>query len=311
MIGLTNGWLEFFTAVSFLMVLVVASFLICYLIMNRQARRLQVVRQTLRAREGDPFPVKFVLLSDLHLPRMPLSWEMIFRSILLEKPSFVVITGDLCDSQQATGQVLSFVALLAERVRRPVYITYGNHDNQGAFCGNTALKRSFTRMLEDQSPFVKVLENECDVLNCDAYGSWYAPGEPHPGRETRTIYLGGLGDWRSDQEPKQELVRQWRCQAKNNDGFLLLATHNSDILLDLEEGCCDALVAGHTHAGQIWMPFQWEFRLLRMKDKLARKGYIYGKLDYKKIPFYITSGLGCSVLPMRFRSCAEIAVLTI
>ena len=68
------------------------------------------------------------------------------------------------------------------------------------------------------------------------------------------------------------------------------------------------LLAGHTHGGQVRLPLNIEFTLLK-KDILPKKGIYYGFHTYNGTPLYITSGIGCSLLPIRFRSKAEIALI--
>ncbi|MBR5280966.1 MAG: hypothetical protein IKU26_08380, partial [Clostridia bacterium] len=91
----------------------------------------------------------------------------------------------------------------------------------------------------------------------------------------------------------------------------VLATHNPDMLLKLQSVPAEyrphITVCGHTHGGQIHTPFNLEFTLLK-KDQLPKEGYFYGYHDYKGFPLYITSGLGCSLLPIRFGSSAEVAI---
>lgn len=302
---------ELLPAFTLLAVCALCVFGVCYVIMGREARRLHISRQMLSDKTGAPFPVRFVLLSDLHFPLLPLSWEVILESIQSEDPAFIVITGDLCNNRSASSQLFSFLDRLATRVRRPIYITLGNHDLRDVVAGDSALKQEYIRLLQRIHPRIKVLDNEFCLLECDAYGGCVPLGVPLPGRETRRILLGGASDCRSDLEDKRPLVAAWQAKAKKEDAFFLLATHNADILLDLEDACCDALVAGHTHGGQIRFPFYLEFRLLRRKDRLARQGYAYGLHQYRKIPLYITSGLGCNAVPLRHRMPAEIAVLTI
>ena len=69
----------------------------------------------------------------------------------------------------------------------------------------------------------------------------------------------------------------------------------------------DLAVAGHTHGGQINLP------LIGRRVTATKLGepYAYGLKDWSGTPVYITSGLGTSVLPARFRAPPEIVVITI
>ena len=87
--------------------------------------------------------------------------------------------------------------------------------------------------------------------------------------------------------------------------FIIL-THNPDIMLWLPDNAADIVLCGHTHGGQVYMPFNMEFRFMR-SDILPKEGYKYGYHYYKnKNRMFITCGLGCSFMPIRFKTTAEI-----
>jgi predicted MPP superfamily phosphohydrolase len=85
-------------------------------------------------------------------------------------------------------------------------------------------------------------------------------------------------------------------------------SHNPDLTLSLPKGQVDYFLCGHFHGGQIWMPFNLEFRLMR-SEKLCRMGYRRGFHKINGINIYINRGLGNVVFPFRFFSVPEIAVL--
>ena len=88
----------------------------------------------------------------------------------------------------------------------------------------------------------------------------------------------------------------------------LVLAHNPDTILHLPEGSGDFLLGGHFHGGQIYAPYQLEFRLLR-SDKLPRMGIWRGIFRMKGFTGYITRGLGCVWLPLRIFSKPEFTLL--
>ena len=87
---------------------------------------------------------------------------------------------------------------------------------------------------------------------------------------------------------------------------VILATHNPDLFPDVPRRVALAL-AGHTHGGQVNLPLLG--RLVVPSGFGAR--YAAGHVVEGGRNFYITTGLGTSILPVRFRVPPEIVLLTI
>ncbi len=66
-------------------------------------------------------------------------------------------------------------------------------------------------------------------------------------------------------------------------------THNPDLALHIPAKSVDYMFCGHFHGGQIWMPFNLEFFLLR-KDQLCRMGIKRGYHKVNGIKMYIKQG---------------------
>lgn len=257
------------------------------MLMMRQARKLTTVHREVQGR-GEP--CTFALLSDLHVGIMPVSWGNIVDTLIDERPEFIILTGDLCNRLRETGRAACFIDLLVAKVRVPIYITFGNHDNE-IFEDQPELRAVYIRELEALSPLVRVLESDFVI---------------HEG-----VFVAGLNDVHSCGENVSSSVTEWGQMASSRELSFVLATHNPDMLLKLDKVPKDfrphLTVCGHTHGGQIRAPFNFEFTVLR-KDKLPKKGYFYGTYEYEGFPLYITSGLGCALLPIRFGSCAEVVI---
>ncbi|MBX3265310.1 MAG: hypothetical protein KF831_01245 [Acidobacteria bacterium] len=85
---------------------------------------------------------------------------------------------------------------------------------------------------------------------------------------------------------------------------IIAITHNPDTLLSAPEGF-SILFAGHTHGGQLNWPIfgpKAVFNDPRFMDGLA-------VVDGKYV--YVSSGVGTSVIPIRFRVPPEINVVTL
>ncbi len=265
-------------------------FMMACMLMMMNARKLRVVRKEIQG-AGEDARCTFALISDLHVSKMIISWGNIIDALKESNPDFIVFTGDLCNKIQETGRAACFVDLLASKMDVPILITMGNHDNE-IFEKCPELRRTYIRELEALSPNVQVLDGDYIIY--------------------RKVLIGGLNDFHAcTKEAVVPLVEKWGQQAAEYGLSFILATHNADMLLHLESVDSShrphLTVCGHTHGGQIHAPFNLEFKVLK-KDRLPKEGYIYGSYDYKGFPLYITSGLGCSLLPIRFGSYGEIAI---
>ena len=124
-------------------------------VMIRQASKLKITEADF-TKEGKE-PVRFVLISDLHISLMPIHWDYICTNISKAQPDFVVVAGDLIFKKKDGGIVLSFFEMLAGYVSCPVYVVYGNHDNNKLFEHDDNLKKTFTETLEAISSRIKVI----------------------------------------------------------------------------------------------------------------------------------------------------------
>ena len=66
-------------------------------------------------------------------------------------------------------------------------------------------------------------------------------------------------------------------------------------------------LAGHTHGGQVWLPI---FGRMIVPSSFGQK-YAYGHVRQNSVDLWVTSGIGMSVLPIRFMVPPEIVILTI
>ena len=277
--------IEIWLLIGLVLLLFAAAALI---LMGKQAKKLTVRRIDFSQRGTQP--IRCVLLSDIHVSRLPIHWDYIFTKISKEQPEFILVAGDLADGKKDGQAVLDFFTVLTDYISCPIYVVYGNHDNSYLFNKEQWAKDLFTKRLEDISSRIRVLENESVFYK----------------NEERSVLICGLGDILTNQADVAAIMRQNKREAEEMKAKLLLLSHNPDILTKLDDNCADAGFFGHTHNGQVILPRRLEFKLLRKKDILPGEGYIYGEYTYKGIPVYISGGLGNSVLAIRYRTTPEI-----
>lgn len=281
-----QAWIQ---AILVCLCVLCAFIMMACMLMMRKARRLTVVHKEVEGSQNTE-PSVFAFLSDLHIATMSIPWGNIVDTLKENRPDFIVLTGDLCNRLEETGRVGCFLDLLTHKVGVPIYITTGNHDHE-IFEKRPELLSAYVGELEALSPLVHVLDTDFVIRN--------------------GILIGGIRDVHYCEAGIDRVVTKWGEMASSQGLFFLLATHSPDLLLQLDRvpvSCRPHLtVCGHTHGGQIRTPFNLEFMLLK-KDKLPKQGYFYGSHNYKGYPLYITSGLGCSWIPIRWGSNGEIVI---
>lgn len=98
------------------------------------------------------------------------------------------------------------------------------------------------------------------------------------------------------------------CLRQQPDAFRVLAYHTPDLVEDLA-GEADLYLAGHTHGGQVRLPF---YGALITESKFDKK-YEMGRYDLDKTTLYVNRGLGFErdAPKIRFLCRPEIAVIDV
>ena len=166
-------------------------------------------------------------------------------------------------------------SLIGLKAKYGVYAIIGNHD---WYHNEKKIHQQF-----EEIAGITVLQNE--IFQIDVAG--------------RKVRLWGIEDLyrnrRVPAEPFEQLAE------KRN---VIVLTHNPDSLLSAPSGFA-LMLSGHTHGGQLNWPIfgpRAVFNDPRFMDGIA-------VVDGKHV--YVTSGVGTSVIPLRFRVPPEIAVLTL
>lgn len=132
---------------------------------------------------------------------------------------------------------------------------------------------------------IKVLENEVLEINVRGVPLW----------------LVGLADLWTRQQRIEQTV------AKVPEGQTMIAlTHNPDIFPELPQRV-PLLLAGHTHGGQVRFPFIGS--VVQSSDFGQR--YESGHVFENNHHMFVTTGIGTSIMPVRFGVTPEIVLLTL
>jgi predicted MPP superfamily phosphohydrolase len=235
--------------------------------------------------------LKVALLTDLHVgaPHMSLARlrEVVAR-VNEETPDLVIITGDFViggpqDEGGERGGVLGGTFIepepLAEELkalRAPlgVFAVLGNHD--WWYDGERV-----ARALGGAG--LKVLENEAVRIE----------------RGGRAFWLGGVADLWTRRPDVHGMLRQ-----VSSDDPVILFTHNPDIFPGVPARV-SLTVAGHTHGGQVSLPFVGR---PVVPSKFGQR-YAFGHVVEGGRHLFVSGGVGTSIIPVRFRVPPEIVIL--
>lgn len=245
-----------------------------------EPRRLVVVEAALTLPRW-PGEARVALLSDLHVggPSMPVGRVAeLVEATNASKPDLVLLLGDFAINGVLGGgavPVTDWTTALTD-LSAPAFAVMGNHD----WWNDVAAIRAGL-----EAAGVKVLENQHRRLSLGG----------------GTVYLAGIGDEMTGHDDTDTAL------SGIPDGAAVLAmTHGPD-LFDEAPARIDLLVAGHTHGGQVSLPF---FGPPLLPSRFGQR-YARGHIVEEGRQFYVTSGVGCSILPLRLGVPPELVLLTL
>jgi predicted MPP superfamily phosphohydrolase len=121
-------------------------------------------------------------------------------------------------------------------------------------------------------------------------------------RGNSRLWFVGAGDFWEDHEDLDLLLNE----IPESDCRIVLA-HNPDSADTDFKSRVDLMLSGHTHGGQIDIPFVGP-PVLPVRNKLYSHGL---KRSLRGFPVFISRGIGWAIFPIRFNCFPEIAVLEI
>ncbi|MBA3897010.1 MAG: metallophosphoesterase [Sphingomonadaceae bacterium] len=219
--------------------------------------------------------MRVVLVADIHLGNAVTGASRLAHIVDLINPlspDLVLIAGDfVAGHERAPGQesAAALAAPLARlKARFGVVATLGNHDHWTA---PDEIADALTRAN------ITVLENTAAVRG--------------------PLVIGGVGDafTRHDQ------LGRTRAAMRGLAGVPLILTHSPDIAPDLDPDV-RLLLAGHTHCGQIVLPFVGAISTVSRFGERYRCGI---RRERGHI-ILVTAGVGTSVLPLRYGAPPDI-----
>lgn len=215
-------------------------------------------------------------LTDFHLgPLVSASYvENIVERANALRPDLIVCTGDYVRQRNSREEIDQVWPLLSRlQARHGVFSVLGNHDHWAD------TERSLY-WLERSGQNIR---HQCREIS----------------RGKERILFGGAGDYWEDELRIDEIF------SNSDEGECrILLSHNPDSMDSNYETNLSLVLSGHTHGGQVVVPFAGP-PILPVKNKR----YASGLIATARGPLFISRGLGWSILPIRFNCPPEIALL--
>jgi hypothetical protein len=112
-----------------------------------------------------------------------------------------------------------------------------------------------------------------------------------------------INDWLDISELNPDLNL---TDAARDGAYNILLTHEPDIVDDMNSDAVQLVLAGHTHGGQISLPYLTE-KILPANGKKYVKG-LYAIGSQGQTNLFVTKGTGMTKLPFRFLNVPEIVL---
>lgn len=217
--------------------------------------------------------LKIVHFSDVHYGTTIKENE--FKNIVKKindiRPDLVLFTGDLFDKNidYSTKELDTLKKELgAIKSKLGKFAVTGNHD----------YKNNTFNAIMDESGF-KIFKN--------SYSFIYH-------KDLTPIFIGGVPSSLQDKQDFEELFSYQLAEEDNQQYYKIILMHEPDNITKLNTYDIDLVLAGHSHNGQIRLPF-----IGAVITPQGAKNYYddYYKVD--KTDLFISGGLGTSTLPVR------------
>jgi hypothetical protein len=219
-------------------------------------------------------------LSDFHLGTWLDGRDIIKIVDIVNKlePDLIAITGDFVNSDPERYAPILIQALSKLRAADYAVAVLGNHDHY-----------TDSRIIREVLYRSNIVELRNRIYPIQ--------------RNTACLYLAGIDSRLTRNDDLQSVIDK----IPDENGSVILLAHEPDFAdISSKSGKFDMQISGHTHGGQICLPFLGNLYLPR----LGRK-YPSGKYQVDNMILYTNRGIGTSWLKLRYNCPPEISVFTL
>lgn len=237
------------------------------------AERLEVNHTSIQALP-EIGPLKIAFFADVH--GNPALLERIVELIAQQEPDLIVFGGDLVYAEHRFYRTRRYIESFKQlQSIAPTFAILGNHDYEKL----DQVQRVY------QAAGVKLLRNESI--------EWVSPSG-------NKLIIAGVGDYNEGDEKPAD------CLLPSDKETLptLLLSHDPESRVALKDFHWELMLSGHTHGGQLGIPFTDTYISFRSDMPAGLFAYENGK------QIFVTRGTG-AILGMRFFCYPEINIITI
>ncbi|WP_407350530.1 metallophosphoesterase [Lactococcus garvieae] len=232
-------------------------------------------------KKNERTPLNVVQISDLQVSEYYETnrLDKVIEKVNAQKPDILLFTGDLFDnySKYPEQREPMIEKLKAFKANIGKYAVWGNHDYGGGA--------------------VRVYE---DVMSAGGFTVLRNQGETLTLSDGRQVFLGGLDDSLLGNPSVSDTLAY-----RQNYDYAITMTHEPDVADAFIGTDTQLVLAGHSHGGQVWIPFY------SIKNVLAEK-YTRGLYQLDAITqLYVNTGIGTTSIHARFGVIPEVTQFTI
>lgn len=269
-----------------------------------EPRRLVINRQDITINGLDPSldGLKIVAIGDIHGGSNHVDDAKLHELVTkanAEDPDLIVLLGDYVSGRPGVMPPLDTDikmkpaeiadGLFGFKAKYGVFAVLGNHDG---WWGDNRVDSELERV------GIRVLENQVAVVDVNGHHLRLLGFKDHLELSSRWLQISA--------DAKKLL-------APTGDGPIIALEHSPDIFPVITGAQYSIspdlklVLAAHTHGGQVWFPLIGT----PIVPSTYGQRYSYGHIKENDVDMFVTSGVGTSILPIRFMMPPEIAVLTL
>lgn len=218
--------------------------------------------------------IKITHISDFHSNKLK-NMSYVKEKIIKFDPDFIILTGDINDYgiKKKFDKAIDFLTELKKLGIRTYYIS-GNHEERGPMFDE------FIEKIKDLD--IIYLKNESDILNLSK----------------DKLYIYGIPYYNFDFSSYKPL----------DDSVNIILSHYSKNVRDNIDKSMDFVFSGHTHGGQVRFPL---IGALYAPGEGFFPKYDKGIKKFNNVNIYIDSGLGNTLMDLRFLNRVQFSNVTI